>query len=181
MKIRKVIDISVKSGCIDLRDGVDCQWIGDGNAFYSFWGLPQLNADNVCAMYDIPTECVNMIHERGAAPYLLCEDYSGEVACERDALASRYCPEGLVAFAAADGLLFIQHKYLTPFEKGEELFFFERGGYIAVKVGITLRAVIAPYRVLDKEYIDGLSDYLIKCKLTAYNRGESFVQLGVED
>lgn len=171
MKIRKVIDICVKTGSVDLRTGADtdCQWIGNGAAFYAFYGLPHLTADNVIPVFDIPEECANMIRMNGVAPLILCENYTGEVACERDMVASRYAPDGLIPFHTSEGLVFIQQKYLQPFGKDKQLFFFERGGYIAVKEGITLRAVIAPYQIINREYIDGLTDYLLKCEITAHN------------
>lgn len=171
MKIRKVIDICVKTGSVDLRTGADtdCQWIGNGAAFYAFYGLPHLTADNVISVFDIPEECANMIRMNGVAPLMLCENYRGEVACERDMVASRYAPDGLIPFHTSEGLVFIEQKYLQPFGKDKQLFFFERGGYIAVKEGITLRAVIAPKMVITREYIDGLTDYLLKCEITAHN------------
>lgn len=171
MKIRKVIDICVKTGNVDLRTGADtdCQWIGNGAAFYAFYGLPHLTADNVISVFDIPEECANMIRMNGVAPLMLCENYRGEVACERDMVASRYAPDGLIPFHTSEGLVFIEQKYLQPFGKDKQLFFFERGGYIAVKEGITLRAVIAPKMVITREYIDGLTDYLLKCEITAHN------------
>lgn len=171
MKIRKVIDICVKTGNVDLRTGADtdCQWIGNGAAFYAFYGLPHLTADNVIPVFDIPEECANMIRMNGVAPLMLCENYRGEVACERDMVASRYAPDGLIPFHTSEGLVFIEQKYLQPFGKDKQLFFFERGGYIAVKEGITLRAVIAPKMVITREYIDGLTDYLLKCEITAHN------------
>ena len=63
-------------------------------------------------------------------------------------------------------MIFIKHKYLTPFKDDDRVFFFERCGCIAVKVGMTLSAVIAPYKVINKEYLDGLSDYLEDCRRT---------------
>ena len=110
-----------------------------------------------------------MIRMNGVAPLMLCENYTGEVACERDMVASRYAPDGLIPFHTSEGLVFIQQKYLQPFGKDKQLFFFERGGYIAVKEGITIRAVIAPYQIINREYIDGLKDYLLKCEITAHN------------
>lgn len=169
MKIRKVIDICVKSGSVQLWNGEGCQWIGDGGAAYAFYNLPHLTCENVPTMFDIPDEKSSMVRMIGAAPPILSELYPDESAIERNALASRFCPDGLVPFSGMNGLIFIKQKYLSPFKDDGNIFFFERRGYIAVKLGLTLCAVIAPYTVINDEYLDGLSGYLEECRLTAEN------------
>lgn len=166
MKTRKVIDICVKSGSVELRRAPGCQWVGDGGAQYAFYNLPVLDCDNAPVLFDIPPEKAAMVRMIHGLPPVLCEVYEEEVPIERDANASRFCPDGLVPFAGRTGLIFIRQKYLSPFKDDDKVFFFERCGCIAVKVGLTLCAVIAPYKVINKEYLDGLSDYLEDCRRT---------------
>ena len=173
MKIRKVIDICVKSGSVELRRAPGCQWVGDGGAQYAFYNLPVLDCESAPTLFDIPSEKASMVRMIHALPPVLCEVYEEEVPVERDMLASRYCPDGLVPFAGRTGLIFIKHKYLTPFKDDDRVFFFERCGCIAVKVGMTLSAVIAPYKIINKEYLDGLSDYLEDCRRTLGENDEN--------
>lgn len=172
MKIRKVVDICVKSGSVELRRAPECQWVGDGSAQYAFYNLPVLNCENAPTLFDIPPEKAAMVRTIHGQPNVLCDVYEEEVPIERDMLASRFCPDGLVPFSGRTGLIFIKHKYLTPFKDDDRVFFFERCGCIAVKVGITLCAVIAPYKVINEEYLDGLSDYLEDCRKTFWGDKE---------
>ena len=167
MKLRKVVDVCVKSGRVELRRAPGCQWVGNGGAQYAFYSLPVLTEDNAPTLFDIPSEKAQMVQVIPGCPSLLCDVYEEEVPIERDLNASRYCPDGLVPFSGRTGLIFIKRKYLTPFKDDDRVSFFERCGCIAVKVGMTLCAVIAPYRVINDEYLDGLSDYLEDCRKTA--------------
>ena len=59
MKLKKVAALCCQSGAVRLLDQVDGtgevvrQWLGDGYAAYPMDGLPCVNTDNVCAMFDI--------------------------------------------------------------------------------------------------------------------------------
>lgn len=167
MKIRKIIDICVKSGNVELRRAPECQWVGNGGAYYAFYNLPMLTCENAPTLFDIPQEKASMVRAIHDSPTILYDVYDDEAPVERDMTASRYCPDGLVPFSGKNGLIFIQQKYLTPFKDDDRVFYFERRGCIAVKVGMTLCAVIAPYKVINAEYLDGLAEYLEECKRTA--------------
>ena len=169
MKTRAMADVCLKGKSVIICDGKGCQWIGDGSAFFAVYGLPHLTPEGFCGVFDIPEDCSSMVRAKDAIP-LFDEFYEGEIAVERDALAAKYCPDGLEVFSTSKGLTFIRDKYLKPFDrKSQNLFFFERGNVIAVKEGITLRAVIAPCLLLNDQYIDGLADFLEKCRATALN------------
>lgn len=59
MKLKKVAALCAQTGIFHLFDQpnengeVACQWLGDGYAVYPMAGLPYMDTDNICAMFDI--------------------------------------------------------------------------------------------------------------------------------
>ncbi len=60
MKLKKVAAICAKQGAFHLFDEMEKggvfirQWLGDGRSAYPLSGLPVLDEENLCAMFDIP-------------------------------------------------------------------------------------------------------------------------------
>ncbi len=59
MKLKKAVDLCLKAGCVHLYDHVDgngvvTQWLGDGSAIYPLGGIPYLDEDTFCAVFDVP-------------------------------------------------------------------------------------------------------------------------------
>jgi hypothetical protein len=54
MKIKKAFDICKKNKVISIFGNEKGeQWLSDGYAVYSIFGLPELNEDYICKLYDI--------------------------------------------------------------------------------------------------------------------------------
>ena len=59
MKLKKVGAICNAGGCYYLMDERDAagevvgQWLGDGRSAYPLVGLPVMDLENICAMFDI--------------------------------------------------------------------------------------------------------------------------------
>lgn len=53
MKTKKAIDLCKKTGVLNIYCDKDVQWISNGAAIYSLWGLPELDEISVCLAYDI--------------------------------------------------------------------------------------------------------------------------------
>lgn len=54
MKIKKAFDICKKNKVISIFGNEKGeQWLSDGSAVYPIFGLPELNEDYICKLYDI--------------------------------------------------------------------------------------------------------------------------------
>lgn len=60
MKLKKVAALCCQEGAVRLFDQTDAsgevvrQWLGDGRAAYPIDGMPYMETDNICTMFDIP-------------------------------------------------------------------------------------------------------------------------------
>ena len=62
MKLKKVLSICKTNGLYYLYDRIDrsgeiTQWLGDGYALYPLDGLPILDEESFCAVFDITVIC----------------------------------------------------------------------------------------------------------------------------
>ena len=72
MKLKKVASLCGKSKCYRLFDKIDStgeitQWLGDGYAIYPLNGLPILDEESLCAVFDISEKKRENISVRRAA------------------------------------------------------------------------------------------------------------------
>ena len=74
MKLKKVTSLCSKSKCYRLYDKIDStgevtQWLGDGYAMYPLNGLPILDEESLCAVFDISEkQRDNLVIRRGEIP-----------------------------------------------------------------------------------------------------------------
>lgn len=162
MKIKKIAAICNQEGVFRLynhtdNDGVVTQWLGSNSAIYQLPGLPMLDEDSLCAMFDIPKKkreklsilCVKM-------PEIInTEDITREYLLDATKLSICYQGTTLLPLRTEKGTIFIQEKLLEPL--GDENDFLElycretpQGfPYVAVKEGMLLRAIILPFEIFE--------------------------------
>lgn len=158
MKINKIAGICKRAGMIRLYDEHtgDMQWCGTDEAIYPLYSLPVLDGDNVGPVMNFSDkELKNIVVEHVRIPlrYDVNDTAEGE----------KYIGEPIFRFVIGSnvynayqrpgtlGVLFINAAYLKPLLGGEDApeLYLRSGnsftdGYIAVKQGLMLAAIIEP-------------------------------------
>ena len=176
MKLKKIAQLCNKEKIYVLydkpyKDGIT-QWLGDGRAAYPLDGMPLLDEESLCKMFDISEKRRDkLVIRQMERPKMLCmEDTDpGEVPVKSMKLEIFHEGKDLLPLTFQEGVVFIQRKYLSPFDGEEELvelYARKTGGqtYIAVKNGLLLRALIMPVNMVTSGFVDRLSDLFWECK-----------------
>lgn len=176
MKINKIAGICKRASMIRLYDEHtgDMQWCGTDAAIYPLYSLPVLDSDNVGPVMNFSDkELKNIVVEHESIPlrYDVNDTAEGE----------KYIGEPVFRFLIGStvynayhrpvtgGVLFINADYLKPLLGGEddpELYLRGidnlTGGYIAVKQGLMLAAIIEPeINLLSASLINSVSAFTV--------------------
>ena len=125
MKIKKVGAICNAGGYYYLMDERDAageivgQWLGDGKSAYPLVGLPVMDLENICAMFDITEKKrEKLVMRRADVPDSM--DWGDTAPLERQLddpkLCVRYDGRDLLPLETTAGVTFIQEKYLLPLD-----------------------------------------------------------------
>lgn len=178
MKIKKIGAICNADGCYHLIDQRDAageivyQWLGAGKSAYPLVGLPLMDVENICAMFDITEKKrEKLIMRREDAPVGMSWDDTDptERQLKDPKLCVRYDGRDLLPLETSAGITFIQEKYLSPLDSLEYMQLYERrstggGLYIVAKIGMILQAVIMPMDLPDPDFMDALDNLTRKCR-----------------
>lgn len=142
------------------------QWMSDGYAMYPLRDLPTLEEENVYTLFDIAEERRGKVQyeEKYSAPYgiSLADVVEDEVALQSMPISIIYHGSVLSPIKCREGILFLDKKYLGPFDEDITLFerFYPSGKrpYIAVKRGLLLEGIIIPSDVATPELADMLTN-----------------------
>lgn len=148
------------------------QWLGDGRASYPLVGLPYMELENICAMFDITEKKREnlFLHQSDARETINWEDTDiTERPIKEPKLCVRYEGRDLLPLETSEGITFIQEKYLDPLDSLEYMQLFERGFkggglYIVAKIGMIIQAVIMPMKLPDKSFMELLDDLTRRCR-----------------
>ena len=125
MKLKKVGAICNAGGCYYLMDERDAagevvgQWLGDGRSAYPLVGLPVMDLENICAMFDITEKKREklIMREMDAPDTMNWEDTAPlERQLDDPKLCVRYDGRDLLPLETTAGVTFIQEKYLLPLD-----------------------------------------------------------------
>ena len=182
MKLKKVLSICKTNGLYYLYDRIDrsgeiTQWLGDASALYPLDGLPILDEESFCAVFNITgkqREKILFRHER-LPEHLNVEDVAAGDKLVRE-YETTFINGGLrlKPLKTNNGVMFIRSLYLSPLEDVIDMVqFYERttpqgGSYIVAKAGFLTAAVIMPY-VISKKFADELEE-LSYCTNHRYNK-----------
>ena len=178
MKLKKVGAICNAGGIFYLMDRKDAdgeivgQWLGDGKAMYPLTGLPVMDLENICAMFDITEKKREklVMRREDATDAMNWEDTDlREWKLGDPKLCVRYNGMDLLPLETTEGVTFIQEKYLLPLDSLEYMRLYERrsaadGLYIAAKIGMILQAVIMPMDLPDMDFMKLLNDLVSQCR-----------------
>lgn len=177
MKLKKVAALCAQTGIFHLFDQpnengeVACQWLGDGYAVYPMAGLPYMDTDNICAMFDISEKKQEKLTFRhsDAPESINWEDTDPvERQLKDPKLCVRYEGRELLPLETSAGIIFIQEKYLAPLDNLDYMHLYERrsrdgGVYIVAKIGMVIQAVIMPMDVVSREFVDRMEELTALC------------------
>lgn len=180
MKLKKVAALCSANKAFhlfdDVREGGEIrQWLGDGYALYLLSGLPILNEDNVCAMFDVPEKKRKKCRckQKPMPEAINTEDWEqGERSVSDDWPTVEYDGRIVKPLSTRDGMTFIQDKYLAPLEDiADYLRLYERVDatgqkYIVAKNGMEIAAIIMPFDIISAGFVEMLEDLAGRCRMT---------------
>lgn len=197
MKLKKVAALCSAQKAFhlfdDVREGGEIrQWLGDGYALYLLSGLPILNENNVCAMFDVPEKKRKKCRcKQGPMPEgLNSEDWEqGERSVNDDWPTVEYDGRVVKPLSTRDGITFILSQYLTPLEDmADYLRLYERvdangDKYIVAKNGMEIAAIITPFDIISAVFVEQLEDLAERCRmtLTAKKERSALARMGAVD
>lgn len=172
MKLKKVVALCNKAKGFCLFDKLDStgeitQWLGDGYAIYPLIGLPILDEESLCAVFDISEkQRENISVRRAAMPDVVNADDTdpAERVLNDDDFSIIYAGTELKPLKTRNGIIFIQQKYLAPLDDVlDVVHLYERvtpdgQTYIAAKAGLLIAAVIFPYSVINEKFVNRLEE-----------------------
>lgn len=187
MKLKKVAALCAKIGTFRLFDEVGedgefiRQWLGDGRASYPLSGLPVLDEENLCAMFDIPEKKRNeFFFSRKPLPVFLnvADCAKGEQTLYDTWPTIEHNGYVLKPLSTNDDVLFIQTAYLSPLEDmADYLQLYKRvsdtgQAYIVAKNGLEIAAVIMPVNANNIAFVEKLEDLVYKCRMAQKRQEE---------
>lgn len=187
MKMKKVAALCAKQGAFYLFDELEeggaliRQWLGDGRSAYPLSGLPVLDEENLCAMFDIQEKRrKKYILARKPMPESLdVEDYArGERTLYDEWPTVEHNGYVVKPLSTNDDMLFIQTAYLSPLEDmADYLRFYERVDtsgqkYIVAKNGMEIAGVIMPLDTIKLGFVEKLEALACKCRVAVEKQEE---------
>lgn len=172
MKLKKVISICHQRKTFRLLDktseyGEIVQWLSDGFAAYPLNGLPILDEETLCAVFDISEKQLkNTSVRRLTMPDALNVNDTdpAERVLHDDDFSIIYGGTELKPLKTRNGIAFIPQKYITPLEDVLDVVqLYERvtpdgQTYIAAKTGLLIAALILPYSVVNEKFVNRLEE-----------------------
>ena len=172
MKLKKVISLCHQRKTFRLFDKISengeiVQWMGDGCAAYPLNGLPILDEETLCAVFDISEKQLkNTSIRRLTMPDVLNigDTDPDERVLKDDDFSIIYGGTEVKPLKARNGIIFIQQKYLAPLEDVLDVVqLYERvtpdgQTYVAAKAGLLIAAVIFPYSVINEKFVTRLEE-----------------------
>lgn len=133
------------------------QWISDGVACYPLDGLPYLDEESICAIFDIDAKKRDklVVSHKGALPEGMdfTDVHQGDDRLEQLDFQMSLGGDELTLFRdSGGGLVVIKSAYRKPFEAWKECECFKRVDsegrpYVSVMSGFVLRGLIYPYKI----------------------------------
>ena len=192
MKIKKIVDICRHEGVARIfKDSREVQWLSCGYACYPLYEIPKLGEDEFFTIFDFtPKQREETLFELTDHPGAIstADFYVGEELCERLTPNIPFGSRLLFPFSTLGGIKFLDSEYLSPLaDEIKSLEVYERTPekgetYFAVKVGMSLRAIIMPFNALNKPFVDNIEKIYSLCKRSLRNKeAEEASQIGAFD
>lgn len=178
MKFKKIETLLKHRKTIIICEGPDCQWIGEGTAFYPCYNFPRLDEKTLPVLLDIPESKISeyTIKVKGLPKSVSFMDtVENEHVLNRGEFEFVIDGMRLEPIKTSKGMVLICTKYLKPYsDEKEGLFLFERIStegvpLIAVKKGFMLIGMIAPINIIDEKFISIMESIVTSSKIALKN------------
>lgn len=179
MIIKHVASICKRDRCMILYDDKSsenvAQWLSATGAVYPLQNMPKLDEKNIFTVFDITSKQIEKItFRRDTLPEKI--DFRDVVECENvlepNGIEIGTDGKTLIVLHTSQGIRFIDKEYLRPLSDYDMdiLRFYERtstGGqlYIAVKAGMMLEAIIAPFNAVNDKFVEKLQEITKDCEI----------------
>lgn len=189
MGIKKIEAICKASRRIVVLWGGECQWIGDGSAFYPVYGLPILTEEHIFTMFDIPEDKRSkylFTETEMPAAYDFTDHCDSEVPLVREELSVIRYGATLIPLKTSEGITFVNKRYLKPLEDSEnEYVLCERTAkngqvYIVAKQGFLIAGVIMPVATVDNAFVEQLKTLYELSALKLTSGAQEPVQMNMD-
>lgn len=192
MKIKKIVDICRHEGVARISKGANgTQWLSCGYACYPLYEIPELSEEEFFTIFDFsPKQREDTLFERTEFPMNLStrDFYEDEELCERLTPNIPFGSKLLIPFSTLSGIKFLDSEYLAPLaDEIKNIEVYERTPrngepYFAVKVGMSLRALIMPFNAVNKPFVENIEKIYSLCKNALYKKEfEEARQVGAFD
>ena len=178
MKIARIASILKKEKQVFLYNTADdVQWIGDGNALYPLFDFRALclDEDSLFAILGIPENQRDKFHYDSLfmPDTISVKDRDpAENQLDSGSMTINTGGRSLLPLRTQKGLVFIDHKYLSPISSVMEVVeLYERISpsgeiYIAVKAGFMLTGLIMPVKdAISKSFVNTIKDIADQCAM----------------
>ena len=191
MKIKAIEAICKAHKHITLCNTERGQWIGVGSAAYPLRNIPMLTEDHLFAIFDIPEDKQSRFYIESKSE--LPSEYDFSDATKYENLLEPYPIEIsayggiIVPIVTSLGVVFINKKYLKPFEDSERgVDLYERVNdagrlYIAVKDGFMLCGIILPIDIINEEFAGQLKKLYELTNVSLQNQAAAKLASGQMD
>lgn len=179
MKFKKIETILKSKRAIIICEGPDCQWLGDGKAFYPCYNFPHLDEKTLPVILDISEEKTDeyTIKVKGLPKSVSFLDVdNAEIPLKRGAFKFVIDGMHLEPIETSRGMVLINTKYLNPYmDEKEGVQLYERTNemgnevYIAVKKGFVLIGIITPMNIIDESFIRIMENIVNSSKVALKN------------
>ncbi len=145
MKLSKLWALLKASKYITKWEGSDTEWLSDGRAFFPVYGLPTLTEQALRTMLDVDEDKWTSYHyrEEGELPFSDLDNFRDDEELRVSKVTFTVWGVEFVALTKGLDIYLVSMKELKPLGS-ESLSFYLRDGFVAVKEGMVLRAVITP-------------------------------------
>lgn len=180
MKIKNICKFCKKNGFVLFVDEENHeQWLGDAAGMYLVQGLPLLNEESICVMFDITEKQKKSlqihIQEKPAGINFNDTD-NNETLCEKLPI-SIFTDRMLSPYKTQTGICFIDEEYMKPLiDVWDEIEIYQRmtedlRPYFVAKVGFLVYAILMPYKI-EKDFAMRLEEIASLCNIELKNTPE---------
>lgn len=171
MKLSKLWALLKASKYITKWDGSDAEWLSDGRAFFPVYGLPTLTEQALRTMLDVDEDKWTSYHyrEEGELPFSDLDNFRDDEELHVSKVTFTVWGVEFLALTKGLDIYLVSMKRLKPLDS-EGLSFYLRDGFVAVKEGMVLRAVIAPEIITDDMVLAELMSIATKLHGAARDR-----------
>jgi hypothetical protein len=183
LKLKTLAAICRKNGQFDIFGKISDsgevieQWLGTPNALYPIRGVPYLDEESLCTLFDITERQHGRLffkHEKLPEWINFSDTDQWEILLDREKISIGYSDRVMRPIPTEEGLEFLDIDFLSPLsDTADELELYLRKSasgtaYIAAKVGFMIIGVFTPIRINSEEFVTQLEQFARKCR-ESYN------------